>query len=269
MIRNRFFLPLMMFCLLEAGARHTDWQLLATIPAAGLDQISVDNKGNVFYSDKAGNIVKLDSRGNKAGEYSPIFQARLDQLEAFHTLNIFLFSADLQQFVLLDVFLNPLATVPLQHENTGIVRAATLGNNHIVWMVDEADLSLVKYDYRRRRVLQDQPLSLIPGRLDFDRIELIERQNMVFLNIADQGVFIFDNQGNFIKRLDIRFSHKLSFFEDAIYFIQDGHIYRVNVYSEETEKFPLPNDSFDKVLVSSGRIILSSPTHIAIYQYPK
>src|SRR5690606_33421913 len=165
----------LILCLVEAKAQRTDWHLLATIPVVGLDQISLDNKGNIFYSDKTGNVVKLDSKGMKVGEYSPVFQSKLDQLEAFHTLNIFLFSADLQQFVLLDVYLSPLATVSLQHEKTGIVRAATMGGDHVVWMIDEAHLSLVKYDYRRNVVLQDQPLSLTLGQVEFGVVDIIER----------------------------------------------------------------------------------------------
>ena len=259
----------MILCLVEAKAQSTNWHLLATIPVVGLDQISLDNKGNVFYSDKSGNVVKLDSKCIKAGEYSPVVQSKLDQLEAFYTLNIFLFSADLQQFVLLDVYLNPLATVSLQHEKTGIVKAATMGSGHVVWMVDEEDFSLVKYDYRRNVVLQDQPLALILGQVEFGVVDIIERQNMVFLHIGNEGVFLFDRQGNFIKKLNVRFSHKPSLSGDFIYFIRDGLVQRINIYSEKVENLPLPDGNFDKVLADSEKIIFYSPTEIAIYKHLK
>jgi hypothetical protein len=249
-------------------AQDEDWSLIASIQVENLDLLSVDNRGNIFFSDESGNVEKLGPNGEMLGRYSPILQARLDQLEAFHTVNIFLFSFDLQQFVILDVFLNPISSFDLRDEGVGIVKAATLGNNNILWLFDEVDLSLIQYDYRRSLVLQKQPLSLILGSNKMEVVELIERQNMIFMNVKDKGIIIFDNQGNLIKELDIQVDQKLNIYGNSIYFINKGMIQYVNIFSEEKREYKLPDASYRNLKITSERVLFYSSTSIDIYDQP-
>lgn len=249
-------------------AQDENWNLVASIEVDNVDQLSVDNRGNIFFSDKSGNLGKLGPNGDMLGRYSPIFQARVDQLEAFHTVNIFLFSFDLQQFVILDVFLNPISSFDLRDEDVGIVKAATLGNNNVLWLFDEVDLSLIQYDYRRNLILQKQPLSLILGSNKMEVVELVERQNMIFMNVKGKGIVIFDNQGNFIKEIDIQVDQKLNLYGNSIYFIKKGLIHQVNIFSEEKKEYKLLDSSHKYLNISSERVIFYSSTSIDIYDQP-
>ncbi|MEX2593205.1 MAG: hypothetical protein WD426_10545 [Anditalea sp.] len=268
MIRKWGVLSLILLLSFDATAQGSDWHKLASIQVEDLDQISMDNRENIFYADGGGNVVKLSAKGDLVNQYSPLFQAKVDQLEAFWTVNIFLFSADLQQFVMLDLFLNPLSTHSIQQENMGIVKAATLGNNNILWLFDEIGLSLIQYDYRRNVIVQEHPLSTTLGYEKIEVKELMERQNLVFMNIKDQGIFIFDNQGNLLQKLDLDIEQKITIYKDNLYFIKDGFIHRVQFYTGKEELFKLPDPSYINMLVSANKIIFYSPTSIDIYDRP-
>src|SRR5690554_6861581 len=154
MIRSIFCTCFFVLITYYSYGQNVEWHLKSSISVEDLDQISIDNRENTFYSDKEGNVFKFDSKGGVSSSYSPVFQARLKQLDAFSTLRLFLFSADLQQVVLLDPYLNPINEHSLQQEDMGIVSAAALGNNNVFWLFDEVDLSLKMYDYRRNIILQ-------------------------------------------------------------------------------------------------------------------
>lgn len=266
MIRSWGFLGLLLLLYMGAKAQSSGWQHLASIQVEGLDQISMDNRENIIYADGGGNVVKLSPNGDFVNQYSPLIQAKLDHLEAFWTVNIFLFSADLQQFVMLDLFLNPITIHSLLQENTGMVKAATLGNNNVLWLFDEFNLSILQYDYRRNIIVQDHPLSMI---VDFEKIEvedMLERQNLLFIHIKDKGIFIFDNQGNFLRKLNLHIDQKLSFYNDGLYFIEDGFIHRVQFSTGKEETFSLPDPSYENILVSASKTVFYSSDYIHIYE---
>src|SRR5690554_5649165 len=108
-------------------AQDLPWIPLYTVKVEDLDQISMDNREAVFYADKSGNIFKINEQSILESQYSPRLQTKPKQLEAFWTLNIFLFSAQNQRCTLLDVHLSVISEHNIQHEEIGIVRAATMG----------------------------------------------------------------------------------------------------------------------------------------------
>lgn len=268
MIRIEILLGLLIICLFEGKAQNLEWKRSVSIEVEGLDQISLDNRENIFYADKGGNVVKLNKLGIVTNQYSPPLQSKLSQLEAYWTVNIFMFSADLQQFILLDVFLNPISTFSIQNENINIVKAATLGTNTILWLFDEVDLSLIQYDFKRNIVLQDQPLSLVLGVEKMEVLEILERHNLIFMNIKNQGVFIFDNHGNFLKKLEHHFTQKLNLFNESIFYIQEGLIHQVQIYSGKKNIYRSPDFSYNKIVVSENKVIFYSSTFIHIYAQP-
>lgn len=257
-----------LFFLLEGRAQKLEWQPLAQIPVKGLDQISLDNRGNIFYADKGGNVFKLDATGTALNQYSPRFQSKLNQLDAFFTVNIFMFSADLQQIVLLDVFLSPITTLSLDQEDLGIIKAATLGNNNIFWLFDETYLSLVQYDFKRRTTLQVQPLAALLGIGQIEVMEILERHNLVFMNIKNQGIFIFDNQGNYINKLKHFFTQKLQVFNDHIFYVKTSLVHQVNIYNGNENLYALPDPQFKKIYVGSNKVFFYSSSAIHIYDQP-
>src|SRR5690606_15247071 len=125
-------------------------------------------------SNTSGDIYLFDRRGKHVNNFSPTRQGRLQQLEASWTVNIFSFSSDLQEYRILDRFLNPIAENSFQLSEITLPRASSLGNNNVIWVWDESDLSIKSLDYLRNTILQDQPLNLILGAEDLRISEVRE-----------------------------------------------------------------------------------------------
>jgi hypothetical protein len=225
---------------LQSFCQNESWGDYVKIDFPKLDQLSLDNQGFIFLADLEGNIYQYDRNGKFINNFSPARQGSLSQLEAFWTVNIFTFSTDLQEYRILNRFIIPIAENRFPMDLVGLAKMATLGNNNIIWIYDETDLSLKQFDYIRGRIIQNQPLNLILDRSSLDIIDIKEYQNLLFLNIRNEGVFILDNQGNFIKRIEMASDQKLGFWKSNLVYLKDKKIILVNFQSDETKEIEVP-----------------------------
>ena len=224
----------------QSFCQNESWGDFIKIDFPKLDKLSLDNQGFIFLADLEGNIYQYDRNGKFINNFSPARQGSLSQLEAFWTVNIFTFSTDLQEYRILNRFIIPIAENQFPIDLVGLAKMATLGNNNIIWVYDETDLSLKQFDYIRGRITQNQPLNLILDRSSLEIIDIKEYQNLLFLNIRNEGVFVLDNQGNFIKRIKAESDQKLSFWKSNLVYLKDRKIVLVNFQSDETEEIEVP-----------------------------
>jgi len=254
--------------LFAAKGQELRWSHIVTVEVEGLDQISLDNRGNLFYSDKGGNVFKLTGKGKLESDYSPSFQGKLHQLDAFWPSYIFLFSPDLQKITFLDVFLRPITIFSIRNDQIGRIGTASLGSRQVVWIFDEIGGSLIQYDYLQNEMLQKQSLFHLLDGEDIEVRELLERQNLLFMNVKKQGVLIFDNHGAFIKKLAIDLDQKLSIYKDHLYYIEAGNIHQVNFITDETSVLTPPEHFNGNILMGADKVVFYTDSSIAIYDPP-
>lgn len=265
-MKIRASILLLTFISVQALCQNETWGNFVKIDFPRLDKLSLDNQGFVFLADLEGNLYQYDKNGKFINNFSPARQGSLSQLEAFWTVNIFTFSTDLQEYRILNRFIIPIAENQFPIELVGLAKMATLGNNNIIWVYDETDLSLKQFDYIRGRVIQNQPLNLILERSSLDIIDIKEYQNLLFLNIKNEGVFVLDNQGNFIKRINAEPKQKLGFWKSNLVYLRDKKIVLVDFQSDEIEEFDLPNGFGPKaVLINQYNVLLFDGKQVWMY----
>lgn len=243
---------------------------IATIPFQQLDLISFDTKDQIFASNTKGDIYLYDSKGNQKNYFSPPRQGKLNQLEANWTVNIFSFSYDLQSYQILDRFLNSISDGSLMIPEINLAKAATLGNNNVVWIWDESDFSLKRMDFLRKIILDSQPLNLILDTGILDVKEIREFKNMLFMNVPQAGVFIFDNQGNLIKKLEQQGIERLCFWKEHLLWIENGTIWSISI--ENGEKNPLmesPKPEATGIQIGQENLAIYGKDQITIFRIPE
>lgn len=264
---------IILFVLVCSGIRaqnQVEWgNPLANFQVRDLDLISLDTRDQIFITTTTGDILLFDQAGKQLNLYSPPRQGRLQQIEASWTVNIFSFSADLQEYRILDRFLNPLSENSFMLNNIILPRAATLGNNNIIWVWDESDLSLKSLDYLRNSVLQTQPLNLILDSENLSVSEIREFKNRLFMNFPQSGIFIFDNQGNYLQKINLRIDQRLCFFRESLFWIESGRLKRVSIGSQEIiDMGALPSTAITSVQVGQEIIVFASTDQVEVYALP-
>ncbi len=243
---------------------------MAEIPVEFLDLVSLDTKDQIYASNTSGDIYLFDQKGKQTNVYSPTRQARLNQLEASWTVNIFGFSPDLQEYRVLDRFLNPIAENNFQLDEVTLPKAATLGNNNVIWVWDESDLSLKTLDYLRNLVLQSQPLNLILDSEDLKVSEIREFKNRLFMNVPDSGIFIFDNQGNFLKKVTLKIDQRMCFYKESLFWVDDRNLKMYSLQSQAIfDLGTLPSKDVQYLQIGQEHIVLVKKNLISIYPLPE
>lgn len=234
------------------------------------DLISLDTRDQIFVSTLSGDIYLFDREGKQLNLFSPPRQGRLHQLEASWTVNIFSFSEDLQEYRILDRFLNPLAENSFLLNDITLPKASTLGNNNVIWVWDESDLSLKSLNFLQKQILQAQPLNLILESQNLNVKEIREFKNRLYMNIPESGIFIFDNQGNFIQKLPIRISQRLCFYKDRIFWIENSHLKSYGIRTkEESDWGKLPVNEASTIQIGQEILVLQTDSDIRIFELPQ
>ncbi|WP_339707829.1 hypothetical protein [Algoriphagus aquimarinus] len=242
---------------------------LAEISLENLDLISFDTKDQLFASNTSGDIYLYSQEGKQLNLFSPARQGRLNQLEAGWTVNIFSFSADLQEYRILDRFLNPLAEKGFSLTEINLAKAATLGNNNVVWVWDESDLNLKSLDYLRNLIIQSQPLNLILASEDLNVSEIREFKNRLFMNVPDTGIFIFDNQGNLMRKVAVTGINKLCYYKEHLLWIEGGNLMAISLSSNEIITLAqLDNSEASYIQIGQERLAIVSKDKVSMYITP-
>jgi hypothetical protein len=211
-------------------AQAQDFTLIKSIKKDGIDKVSADRNGNIYLSDTKGNVEKYSPEGNFLNVFSPSRPARLDILEAWEGMRCFIFNKDLQEFVFLDRFLNISSSGNFKSPSLGFVRIATIANDNNIWLVDDSDFSIKKYNPTNGSILLSTPLNLVleNGIYDFSFIK--EYQNYLYLTDPFRGIYIFDNLGNYISTIPGKKEGNLSFYKDKVHFVRNGKLISINLY---------------------------------------
>lgn len=260
------FLPIITF-----GQIQDDLgQAISEISVKNLDLVSFDNRDQIFASNTSGDIYQYNSNGKQLNLYSPTRQGRLHQLEAAWTVNIFSFSADLQEYRILDRFMNLLAEKGFFLADINLAKAATLGNNNMIWVWDESDLSLKTLDYLRNIIVQSQPLNLILNSDNLEVLEIREFKNRLFMNVANEGIFIFDNQANFLRKINIITDQRMCFYNEHLLWIQDEQVMAFSISTQETFKIAqIPPKDYRYMQVGQETLALVEKDKINVYRIPE
>ena len=275
-MKNRLYLSvlyLLLFVLaIPASAQQRDSTVLLTfshsLSISSPTAISVDRNGNAYLMDPSRSLFMLDSLGNPVNTFSPPSRGRISAVEAWNPMKLFLFYEDRQELMLLDRFMRPIANTRLTDLGyMGNVQAATLTSDDSFWLFNESDFTLSKIDLRYQKPIIETPLDLILDKARFDVRFMREYQNMVYLLDYNGGVYVFDNLGNYKKRLPFTGLTYIGFRGNELYFVKDGQLHFFDLYQMTDRMVSLPADKlYLTALVSGSTLYLFTKDSVDVYR---
>jgi hypothetical protein len=251
-----------------AGA--TPWKLVKTLTLPNPGPASVDRRGTLYVADHDNNLRQLTREGQPLNTYSPTQPGHVAVIEAWNQNSLLAFYDDRQQVLLLDRFLAPLAEIRLADYFDGTVRTATLAPDGLLWLLDESALTLREFDPQALRVVQSTPLDLIIGRSRPDFRFLRQYQNNLYLVDHTSGIFVFDNLGNYRKKLPFTGLDFVAFRGDELAYLAGGQLHFFHLYNltERTQALPTGLDAttIRQVLFDEQLAYFITAKGMSIYQ---
>lgn len=248
-----------------AATAAEGWTLIRTIKLATTGVASLDRRGTLYVVDRQNNIVQLGAEGQALNTYSPALPGHIAQLEAWNTTKILAFYDDRQQLLLLDRFLAPLTQVRTADFLDGTVRAATIAPDERLWLFDESNIALEQFDLNQQRPTITTPMDLLVGRSKPDFRFLRQYQNNVYLVDRVGGILVFDNLGNYRKKLPFTGLNYVGFLGDELYYVADTTLHFFHLYNFTDRVLPLPTSPVQQVLVSDQYVYVLLPQEIRVY----
>lgn len=217
------------------------WALVKALGLPGAGAASLDRRGTLYLADRDNNLRQLTREGQPLNTYSPPQPGHIALIEAWNQNSLLVFYDDRQQVLLLDRFLAPLSEIRLADYIEGTVRTATLAPDGLLWLLDESTLNLREFDPQALRVVQSTPLDLLIGRgarPDFRYLR--QYQNNVYLVDKNSGIFVFDNLGNYRKKLPFTGLDNITFRGDELVYLSGGQLHFFHLYNLTERTQPLP-----------------------------
>ena len=134
-------------------------------------------------------------------------------------------------------------------------------------MLDQTDFSLKKYNIHANILEIETPLDLIFDPDNYNISFMKEYQNFLFVSDKQLGLFMFDNIGNYKKKIPVKGIEYFNFAGDRMYYMKDGYLIFMNLYNGALTGIPLPSkEEFNFALVNGDRVFLISDNTLKIYE---
>jgi hypothetical protein len=251
-LNRRLFKTTILFVLLLPSylfAQENTWQHIQTIKVPKVSKVSLDRYDLIYIADDRGNVHQIDSSGNLMLTFSPKRNSEVALLEAWRKVNVIAFYRNFQEYVLLDRFLTSSPNLKLKHDLVGFASLVTYSADNNLWIIDEKDFSLKKYNVKFNSIDAHTPLDLILSHKTYEMTYMREYQNLLFISDRSAGIILFDNLGNFKTKIPFRNLSYFNFLGDELYFLSNDEITFYNIYTKKERKFRIPDGKkFEYVL---------------------
>jgi hypothetical protein len=230
-----------------------------------INKISSDNYKTILLTDEHGTVYKLDSNLKVLNIFSPPKRSRVSLIEASRTMNIFLFYENFQEYLLLDRFFNQSQSITLSRDRVGFARCATIALDNNVWIFDDIEFSLKKFNTQFEKVDFSTPLELVLDAEDYQITFMREYQNLLYVADTTSGALVFDNFGIYKTRFPYKGIKWFSFYKDEMTFVKNQELVLYHLYTFKERKLALP-EPCDKALFYGNKIYCIKNKVIRVYQ---
>lgn len=174
-----------------------------TFIATNVENISVDNLGNLYFISPEGQIKKLSNKLDSVGLFNNVRQlGMIECIDVTNPLKILVFYKNFSTILVLDRFMNVKATVDLRKQNILQASAVALSFDNLIWVYDELDNKLKKIDENGAVVFESTDLRLV-----FNEVKPIEKiidvDGTLYLYNSTNGLLLFDYYGAFKKKFPL------------------------------------------------------------------
>lgn len=256
-----------LFIPFQLSSQDSTFQLINTISITS-DFFTTDKLQQIYVVTNSNTIIKYAPDGLEQYRFSNNTLGDLGYVDATDPFNLLLYYPDYQLVVTLDRTLNQ--TGKLSLIDAGVVQARTVGlsNDGNIWVYDEASFQLRKFSRTGEVLFESQNLSLVLGKAP-QPIQIIDRENWVYLNDPAQGILVFDNFGQYSKTIPIKNRQTFQLLDNHLIFKQKEQIelYDLKSFLSATLVLPANVVETDQIQIQKNRLFVKKLNVIEIYSW--
>jgi len=251
------------------NATAGDYDLVNTIPMEATF-LTTDFLKSAYVITSNNEVMKYDSTGNIIGKYSDNRYGSLTTIDAKSPFNVLMFYKEFATVVAVDMKLSARHLYKLSSININNVAAVCLSDDNYIWVYDLDDGKLKKINTKYEIIHESLSLPQLLGQEIVPNF-MTEEEGMIYMNVPDVGVMMFDVFGNFYNALsptDLGNNDLGSFqvLQRKIINFEDGQLTFQDAFSSENSRIPLPkSQNAVDVKVQKGRLFMLQPNELQFF----
>ena len=183
------------------------------------------NTTNDIFLVQKGMLERYNSNGTFFQNYGSIYINENTDVISVNGFKTILFSPDFGKIIQLDNRLRELDIIDAYNLGTYIITCVGSSyDNNYLWLFDAGSQRLIKLDKDQTPSFTSNTLSMVIGK-KINPIQIFESGILLYLVDAKNGIFVFDNQGNYIKNIPMENAKNVKVMEDKIYYTKDNYIF--------------------------------------------
>lgn len=198
--------------------------------------IYVNTSNDIFLLQK-GMLERYNADGTFFQNYGSIYINEHTEIISINSFKTILFSPDFGKIIQLDNRLRELDIIDAYNLGTYIITCVGISyDNNFLWLWDASTQRLIKLDKDQKPIFESNNMSLWAG-TTLEPKQIVEAGINLYLLDEEKGIFIFDNQGNFIKRIPIPAIDVMEIIDGQIIYYKANYIYAYNMLSFSEIKY--------------------------------
>jgi hypothetical protein len=243
--------------------------ILLTFSCSTLKNTTKTEEQTSFLSqDKLGNIYQISdmkitkySSDLKPIQSNSIFSnGTIASFDSRNPLQLMLFYKQQQEIILLDNTLSKTNKIDLTFfELIDLACVSNRGNSF--WLYSITTQSLIKTDKTGKATNRFKNIAQVVQR-DISPTQLIEHENKVFLFDPNEGLFVFDLYGNYVKRIQLENAKNIKFYQKKVFYRVKNSICSYNLVNFDKKTELKSEEGFDDFEVNSKGILISKKSEL-------
>ena len=256
----------MLICLLLMGHCFAQLKKIKEIKLSGITNVSVDRLGNFYFVTGDGRIHKYDPNAKLLATSAPN-SGPLSLIEAWNPLRVFTYYAGDSTYHIFNYNLELLEIKKVDPSHAITPALACPGNEPTLWILDEADLSLKKVNYRTNELILESKIDSASNQTRFEFMR--SYQDYLFISDSNGNIRILNRLGKPVTIVPSVRGHYFNFLGEEICFRRGGELLLLDLYTAELRsvtKLAEP-EMIAFSIISDERVILGRKDRVEFYTY--
>lgn len=225
-----------------------------------------DNLGFVYTVDGE-TLTKYSSKGEKIQSYSNSKFGKITSIDTNNPLQILIFYKDFNQIILLDNTLSQIGnSISLDELNVESAEVVCSASNAGFWVFNSINSQLNYFDKNLKLIhkgIDIRPFNKTENTPNF----ILERNNLVYLNMNGNEIFVFDSFGNYKRTISLKIKDSFQIFDSKIYYFENQSLLCYSADLHQTDTLNIPqNTNIKDVKIELNQFYVLENGKICIYR---
>jgi hypothetical protein len=215
-----------------------NWKLFKKNDSLDCRTFATDPLFNLYILTSKNEVLKYDPQGFFDSRYSNKKYGRIALVDGTNAFKVVFWFPDFQTVQLMDALVNPIITLNLNTLGVSRAAAVAMGDDGFLWIFDGGTNQLLKFsaDQNGVKLIEKAPLA-VSG---LQPSGMTVRQNLIYVNVLNQGILVFDRFGKKVKTLDIKNATDFQVIDNQLFYKQNNTLFRFHLQTLATTAMKLP-----------------------------